>query len=444
MRIAVVGLGKLGLPVALTLAKAGHEVMGWDASETRRQQILDKDAPEASYEPHLADYLATTEIPLLPIPQLIGELDPEIVLVCVQTPHEPDFEGVTPLERDPQDFSYAHLRGAITQVWDAVADAKADPLVVIVSTCLPGTFDRELRPFTEGHLRVAYHPLFIAMGSVIEDYRWPEFLLVGADNDVLDEVTRLYEPLYGPMIGEDGLLGPERGLRLMSITSAELTKVAYNAAIGFKILLANSVAEICDKVDADADDVMDTLKLATKRLVSTAYMTPGMGDGGGCHPRDQIALSWLAGDVDLSSDPFGMIVEAREGHAQWLAAMWVAAACKWDLPMVMLGEAYKADTPLTTGSHARLVGSYLRRWDRPYIVVDHHAAGSRFPAACYFLSCPHRWALEAELPEGSVVVDPWGAFPEREGVTVVRPGRRADLHQQPRPCDVPASADRVA
>ena len=146
----------------------------------------------------------------------------------------------------------------------------------------------------------------------------------------------------------------------MSITSAELTKVAYNAAIGYSSVLANGIAELSEAVGADCDDVMGTLQLATDRLVSDRYMKPGMGDGGGRHPRDQIALSWLAKECDLYYDPFGKIIRAREAHAEWLADIWSAESTESGLPMIMLGLAYKPNSNLTTGSHARLVEHYVK------------------------------------------------------------------------------------
>ena len=78
----------------------------------------------------------------------------EVILVCVQTPHDPEFEGCTPLTKAPRDFDYTYLREAVGEI----AGCGTDALVVIASTCLPGTFDRELRLLCNG-LRVAYHPL---------------------------------------------------------------------------------------------------------------------------------------------------------------------------------------------------------------------------------------------------------------------------------------------
>lgn len=446
----MVGLGKLGLPVALALEHAGHEVSGWDASERRREQIEARRVPEAAHEPHVAEYLAETRLRLQPI---LGRAD--VILIAVQTPHKPEFEGCTPLEREPEDFDYTTLREAVDLTARMVragidADSTWNPLVVVISTCLPGTFDRDLRPVlfdaTETYcvevdvptsnarfshrrelrevteplrpIRFAYMPLFIAMGSVIRDFTRPEFILTGADSHVCPPIELM--AMLSPVVHRN----PLDLARPMSITSAELTKVAYNAWLGYKLMLANGLAELSDKVGANVDDVLGTLKLATDRLVSTRYMDAGMGDGGGCHPRDQIALSKLAKNKGLSHDTFDVVIRAREEHARWLADLWCDEADASGLPMMMLGQAYKAGSTITTGSAARLVLHYARARGRaPVILHDFPGDAGVPPGFCSFLGTPQGHFLSPHT-EG-VVVDPWGLFPEGPKVRVVRPGRRA-------------------
>lgn len=453
MRVHFVGLGKLGLPVALALEAAGHDLTGWDVSEQRRRDIEARRVPEEGHEAGLTELLATTRLRLVErVPT-----DAEIVLIAVQTPHKPEFEGATPLERGPEDFDYTALRSAVQQVANDVRDAGSDPLVVVISTCLPGTFGRDLRAmlaqdiwtFTpvgraapthawreRQQVRFAYHPLFIAMGQVISDFRNPEFVLVGTDDGAMpDELLRLYDPLYEACPDNVVWRAP---IRCMSITSAELTKVAYNVWLGYKLMLANGLAELSDKVGANVDDVLGTLKLATDRLVSTRYMNAGMGDGGGCHPRDAVALSSIARRVGLSHDTFAVVIRAREEHARWLAGIWCDAADESGLPMVLLGREFKANTWLTTGSHARMVEHYARgRGREPALVrgpsdltlppyTPKSVADLTWPPPrCYFLGAAHDWILASAEKLRGVLVDPWGIVAERGDLKVIRPGRRA-------------------
>ena len=103
-----------------------------------------------------------------------------------------------------------------------------------------------------------------------------------------------------------------------SIENAELIKVCYNTFISTKIALANTIMEICHATPGtNCDVVVDALGLASQRLISTAYLRGGMGDGGGCHPRDNIALSWYSQSKNLSYDWFGYIMETREAQVDF-------------------------------------------------------------------------------------------------------------------------------
>jgi UDPglucose 6-dehydrogenase len=402
VKVGFVGLGRLGLPVALAIEDAGHEVAGWDTSPERRADILHRRVREGAHEPQLEALLNRSHLPrsLTPLSELGRWAD--VVMVCVQTPHEPEFEGCVPLTRAPQDFDYSFLACALADLHGATA------LVNVVSTCLPGTFER-LRHHRGVPARMSYNPLFIAQGSVIADFRNPEFVLIGCQG-IPSELVALYRSVCGSSVK----------IKAMSATSAELAKVSYNSIIGAKIALANTVAMLADATGADATDVSDALRCATDRLVSDAYMSPGLGDGGGCHPRDNIALSWLARSCGVH-DLFGDLVRAREAHARWLADVWIKEADACGHRLVMLGAEYKADTNITTGSAARLVEHYVRcRGREPEV---RRPPGVPVDPCCFLWSTPHStWHIE-EIAADSVVVDPWGSFPG--GVAhVVRPGRR--------------------
>ena len=84
-----------------------------------------------------------------------------------------------------------------------------------------------------------------------------------------------------------------------------MIKVSYNTFIGTKICLANNIMELCDSLpNTNCDDVMNALCMASNRLISKSYLTGGMGDGGGCHPRDNIALSWLSAELNIKYNFF--------------------------------------------------------------------------------------------------------------------------------------------
>jgi UDPglucose 6-dehydrogenase len=206
--------------------------------------------------------------------------------------------------------------------------------------------------------------------------------------------------------------------------------MAYNTFIGMKIVFANTMMEICHHTGADVDDVTNALSQATDRLISSKYMSGGMGDGGPCHPQDNIAMSWLAERLDLSSDLFGRIMDMREAQTEFIARLVQHYQRMTKLLVVVLGQAYKPESSLTDGSPARLLIHRLRTlkvlirdcWD-PFVgpTRTSYDEGPRV----FVIATKHAQFAQQEFPAGSVVLDPFGYIPDQEGVTVVRIGRKS-------------------
>lgn len=360
MRVGFVGLGKLGLPVALAVAAAGHDVMGWDLNEEIRDLVRRRGT--LPYVEEGAQELLDVTTMTIGAPETIEEWA-DVVLVAVQTPHRREYEGITPLPATRADFDYGHL-------WNAVASVSDAKLIVVISTVLPGTIEREI--FADPDMsvprdRLLYNPFFIAMGTTIPDFLDPEFVLIGTDGAWPGPLRDLYASIH------------ERPVFVTTIKTAELTKVAYNTFIGLKIAFANTMMELCEKTGADVDGLVDALSLGTRRIISPAYMRGGMGDGGGCHPRDNIALSWLAREVGLNYDLFGALMECREEQSNWLADKieneWGGLAGR-EKDVELLGKAYKPNVALTVGSPALLLAHQLRERGIDFTHSDpYHATG---------------------------------------------------------------------
>jgi UDPglucose 6-dehydrogenase len=339
MKVGFVGLGKLGLPCALAIEAAGHEVMGWDTNvEIRRFVAAGGPLP---YQEQDAQELLNHNQILLAKPDKIAEWA-DLVFVAVQTPHQPEYEGTTRLPDTRANFDYNALARAVYTVREA-------KLIVVISTVLPGTMDIWVKPDIRPNENLLYNPFFIAMGTTIPDFRDPEFVLVGTDGAHPGLLRDLYATIH------------DKPVFVTTIKTAELTKVAYNTFIGLKIAFANTMMELCEKTGADVDDLVDALSLADKRLLSPAYLRGGMGDGGGCHPRDNIALSWLAREHNLSFDLFSALMECREKQTEWLADTleWEQNMRSAFLPIELLGKSYKPETNLTVGSPATLLANIL-------------------------------------------------------------------------------------
>jgi UDPglucose 6-dehydrogenase len=399
-----IGLGKLGGPCAAALARYGdHTVHGYDV---RGMNADDFDF--SGLEP--IDVVSTVD-------DVVVATD-RVVYVAVQTPHSPAYGGETPVPSEPREFEYSYLVNAVRGVCDAARRRRKDVLLVVVSTVLPGTFDRLLRPIINDneYVEAVYHPFFIAMGTVVDDFVRPEMTLFGADYvSVVDDVLALYAPIH------------DAPAPVMSIPSAELTKVAYNTFISMKIVYANVLAEMCDHTGADVDEVIDALTQATDRIISPRYLRAGMGDGGACHPRDNVALSALAQRYELSVDMMGFLAEARDAQTGRLADVVQHWTELTGLPVIVLGKTYKPHVALTDGSPALLLVHMLRERDVVVGNVDPELQELQAPnqPGVYVVGTAHHVFKSYDWPAGSIVIDPFGYLAIGDpAVTYVTPGRR--------------------
>lgn len=423
MKVGVMGLGRLGIPVAVAIDMHGHDVMGYDirASQMQKDVFPHKEVgPEG--EPTILPFLKKSNVKFASsVEELIRHA--EITFVAVQTPHDPMYEGVTRLPEKRIDFNYEWLIDAAKAVSAAADKVGEDKVVVIISTVLPGTVRKQILPLLSPHVKLCYNPFFIAMGTVIRDFLNPEFILFGVhDQGAAAKAEAFYKSIM-----------PNAPFYKTNIENAELIKVAYNTFIGMKVVFVNVLMEICHRTQGtDVDAVTDALKLANRRLISPYYLTAGMGDGGGCHPRDNIALSWLARELHLSYDWFEAVMIARERQTDFLADLCTEQAEKTGLPIFILGKSFKAASNLTTGSPAILLknlleekGRKVEMWD-PWVDVEN--PNPTFAPSVFFVGTRHEEFTKLALPAGSVVLDPWRFIPDQEGVRVIRIGSEKEVH----------------
>ena len=176
---------------------------------------------------------------------------------------------------------------------------------------------------------------------------------------------------------------------------AECIKIFHNTYISAKVGIANMIQDVTMKIGhANPSVVAESLRHAD-RIASPKYMEPGMGDGGPCHPRDNIALSWLAEKIDLGYDLFKSIMQAREVQAENVAKELI----KHNLPVHILGKSFKPETNLTDGSTSMLVGYYVEQAGHK-VVYDNISVSP----AVYLLAHPVDYSA-VNFAEGSVIVD---------------------------------------
>jgi UDPglucose 6-dehydrogenase len=412
MKVGMIGLGKLGMPVATAMQMKGHDVMGYDV----RPEAMTHDPVEyvesgPDGTGHVNEWIERFPIKFGSIEEIVEHSD--LVFVAVQTPHDEKYEGHVPIPADRVDFDYSYLVEVMENVCYAAREQGKEIPVAVISTVLPTTMAREVYPIvmrSQNFVKLVYNPSFIAMGTTMRDFIDPEFTLVGVnDEGAAKKLVKFYETIT------------DAPVYTTTVENAELIKVAYNTFIGLKIVFANTMMEICHKLPGcDVDGVTNALKLAHRRLIAPTYMDGGMGDGGGCHPRDNIALSWLARKLNLSHDIFEDVMMCREHQAAYLCNLVREECQKNYLVPFVLGKAFKANVGLTVGSPANLCAhmlGYPDSWD-PFVDSEREL----FPAAVYLVAARHDCFVDFKFPDGSVVIDPWRFIPDREGIKVIHVG----------------------
>jgi UDPglucose 6-dehydrogenase len=419
MRIGFLGLGKLGLPCALAIDLKGHDVMGYDINPQvlQKKRVHYKEAGpngEPSIEPILKASKLRFAKDVLELVQ-----HSEIIFVPIQTPHEERYEGVTRLPSERRDFSYRWLIAGIRNLAETIASVGEDRIVVVISTVLPGTMRKHIFPIINDHVKICYNPFFISMGTTMHDFLYPEMVLLGAhDQNAAQSVEDFYATFLDAPVYKT------------SVENAEAIKVAYNTYISMKIVFANTWMEICHKIPGtDVDQVTNAIALATRRIISPMYLRGGMGDGGGCHPRDNIALSWLARELDLSYDFFDALMIARERQTEWLAELMES----YDPPgqprwlKVILGKSFKPGTNITVGSPSVLLKHLLEERGHDVEMYDPYVEPQKpapsYPASVFLIGTQHPDFIDFDFPEHSVVIDPWRFISQRPGIKVVNIGR---------------------
>jgi UDPglucose 6-dehydrogenase len=218
---------------------------------------------------------------------------------------------------------------------------------------------------------------------------------------------------------------------------AESIKIFYNTFISTKIALVNMIQDVAmTNGNINVDVVTDALSASTTRIMSSKYMTAGMGDAGPCHPRDNIALRWLAENLNLGYDIFDTIMSARETQALNLARYLKRIQLEKNLPIYVLGKAYKPDVDILDGSYSLLLGHYLESIQAKFYYVD-PLTGDKPPftgmPVIAFIAHNRKVTygytgeqteseLYVDLEPGSVVVDPWRQYTTEKDYEVIHYG----------------------
>ena len=321
--------------------------------------------------------------------------DRDIIFVAVPTPHQADYGGDKPTYNlPPEDFDYSTL---IDVLKDLNKYAKPDALVAVISTVLPTTFRTKLIDIPENY-RLVYNPYLIAMGTVKEDFLNPEMMIAGGDPGDRAELISFYQNIITtPVRWETG-----------TYEEAECIKVFYNTFISMKISFVNMIQDVAMEIGhMDANVVCNALAKSTKRITSDKYMRPGLGDGGPCHPRDNIALRKLTDELKLKYDLFAAVMEARDFQARKMSDYLLT----FNLPIVFLENGFKAESDLLDGSPSLLVAAWLEDMEAQMDMFNkqeiHYEKYLSEPAVYLCGRGPTQHIIDS-VADGSILIDPWG------------------------------------
>ena len=179
MNVGFMGMGKLGLPCALAIEGKGHKVVGYDPSPDVKKIL---DTKKLTYkEAGAQKYLDNSSIEIKSVKEVVEHSD--IIFVPIQTPHGAKFEGSTRIPDEREDFDYSYLIDGLTELDSELFQQEKEMTVVVISTVLPGTIRKYIKPLLSKYTKLCYNPFFIAMGTTIEDFLRPEIILFGVDDE---------------------------------------------------------------------------------------------------------------------------------------------------------------------------------------------------------------------------------------------------------------------
>ncbi len=354
MDIAVIGLGKLGAPLAAVLASKGHRVIGVDLTPAAVAALNAGVAPVS--EPGLQDRIGMAEGRLratTDFAEAIGAS--EISFVIVPTPSGHDGR-----------FSNRFVIDAMRRIGAVLRQTNHYHVVNITSTVMPGSTGGEIRAALEEasgrvvgvDVGLTYNPEFIALGSVVRDLLRPDMLLIGESDaragDLLEAVYR-------------GTVESDPPVQRMAWVNAELTKIAVNTYVTTKISYANMIAEICEKLPGADVDVV-TAALGKDSRIGAKYLKGALGYGGPCFPRDNVALGVLARGLGVQAD----IAEATDAvnRRQVDRVVALVRGLANGGAVAVLGMAYKPDTPVVEQSQGVMIARALAECGHSVLIAD--------------------------------------------------------------------------
>jgi UDPglucose 6-dehydrogenase len=331
VEIAVIGLGKLGLPLAALFAHSGHTVHGFDYSPALRESLTS--GTFVSNEPGLMQMLNQTKRQLIISDSILDAVvNSDAVFVIVPTP-----------SMDSGHFTNEYVLDAIKAMGPALLKNRKKIAIDIVSTVMPGSCDGPIKDEIEKsvgeeigvRIGLCYNPEFIALGSVIKDMQQPDMHLLGESHEWAGDVIQ--EILTSAVI-------QEVPCQRMSLKEAELVKIAINNFVTMKISYANSLYQAAENLGGISIDVV-TGAIGLDSRIGHKYLRGAAPYGGPCFPRDTRALSALYNDLNISNALPMATEQVNNSHVEFIKE-YIAKSIGSAKRVGVVGISYKPGTPV--------------------------------------------------------------------------------------------------
>jgi UDPglucose 6-dehydrogenase len=421
LRLSVIGCGYVGLVTGACFAEAGHDVVCTDIDKERIAQLQAGGVP--IYERHLKEILCSArKAGKISYTADAGEAirSGDAIFICVGTP---------PKESGEADLS------AIDHVARQIAAEARSPKLVIEKSTVPARTGLELRRALTAYsrkssvgFRVVSNPEFLREGTAVEDFFHPDRIVVGVEEESsAADVRQIYRPIIErsfrcPVHDGNCPASNPAPLVITTINSAELIKHASNSFLALKISYANVIADLCEKIGADVEEVTGAMGLDPR--IGSQFLRAGLGFGGFCFPKDVQAFIHLASTVGVD---FDILKAAERVNKQRIGrflekvrqALWIIKGKR----VALLGLAFKANTDDIRFSPALEVAKELVREGAEVYATDPEAisrAKALLPHVMYHTD-PYEALQDAEA---ALVCTEWDVFRtldwERAGKVMAR------------------------
>lgn len=396
MKIAIVGLGFVGLTFAAVLASKGYETTGIDSDRKKLSSIKSGKAP--FYEPSLEKTLSTANRKSLKISNDIKSTvnNNDLIFITVGTPLSP--RG---------DIDLKNIKSISKSIGQALRSSNNKPIIIVKSTVIPGTTKEVIRKIIEqnskkkeGHgFYLLTNPEFIREGNAIEDTIKPNKIVIGGDNNYSKfKLKNFYKSLYGRKIPQI----------ITTSQTAELIKYANNSFLATKISFINQIANLCESIEGtNVDDIAQAMGYDPR--IGNLFLNAGPGYGGSCLPKDIQALISFSSKLGKNPRLLKSVQQTNYNQIKQLIDR-IEKITNAKKRITILGVAFKEDSDdIRESTSINLIRELLKK---RYRIIVHDPKAIKNTEKIFKNKIEYAGSISDALKESycAVLMTPWSQY----------------------------------